>query len=186
MNRWRNSSFITIIGQQLHHSQLVRRQVVQLPAIVGMYRHRRLAGQLERRRQRNGHHVAHITHVIIRYPFPETELVLVHNGVDVKYRQHILHRVSGAFLMHTPHHSRIQPLRSELHHYPLPRLNHIVILLWHTVGICTVNMKGQYDINKKCIHYRFAKIRKKTFSRYKETKKKSSLPTLHRLSTLRA
>ena len=55
--------------------------------------------------------------------------------------------------MHTPHKGGIETLSAKLHHYALPNLYDVVILLRHTVGIGVVDMQRQYDVDKVGLHY---------------------------------
>ena len=152
--------------EEVDHTQLVVGKVRELASEIGMDGDRRLARQPESGGQRNGHHIAHVAHVVGGNPFPELQLVLVHNGFDVEYRQHIFYRVVRHFLVHSPHHSAVQSLGTELHHHTLPHADGIVILLRHTVGIGVVDVKWQYDVDKKSFHFRPAKVRKFSFLRY--------------------
>ena len=152
--------------QEHHYPHLVVGKVCQFPREIGMDGDCRLAGQPEGGGQRNGHHIARVAHVVSGNPFPEPQLVLVHNGVDVENRQHIFYRIVRHLLVHTPHHGAVQPLGAELHHHALPHADGIVILLRHTVGIGVVDVKWQYDVDKKSFHFQPAKVRKFSFLRY--------------------
>ena len=69
--------------------------------------HRGLAGQPKRRWQRDGHHIAHITHIIFRQPLPKAEFMLVDDRIDIKDGEQVFHLVLRHLLVDAPHHGGI-------------------------------------------------------------------------------
>ena len=112
----------------------------------------RLAGQPEGGGQRDGHDIPHIAHVVVGNPLPETKERLADDRFGIEDGEDVLDTVMGHLFVETAHYGGVEFAGAELNHDPLADLDVVVVLLWHTVGVGAVDVKGEYDISVVCDH----------------------------------
>ena len=90
-----------------------------------------------------------MAHVIFRDPFPELELLLVHDGFRIQDAFDLFCFVEfGLVVVYFVNKSRIEFFLSELHHHALARFYGIVLGSRNSIGIQVGNCKRQNNIGK--------------------------------------